>query len=61
MGRKTNDPSGELIDHDHHPVAFDGQRFTSEQVNTPQTVFRVPKECEPRRPLRTRGWLVMLG
>ena len=53
MGRKTNDPSGELIDHDHHPVAFDGQRFTSEQVNTPQTVFRVPKECW--------GWLVMLG
>ena len=46
---KTNNPAGKLIHDDQDPMGFEQDRFGLEQVQTPQTVFRVSKERQPRR------------
>jgi hypothetical protein len=45
---KADDPAGVLIHHDHYPVAFQQNGFTSKQVNAPQTVFGMANSSQPR-------------
>ena len=46
---KAYDPAGKLIHDDQDPVGFEQDRFGSEQVQAPETVLRMSKQCEPRR------------
>ena len=52
MYAKAHDPTGALVHHDEHPMGAQDRRFASKQVETPQTVFRVPEDREPRWPRR---------
>lgn len=50
MDSEPDDSLGILIPDNDHPVGREDQRFTSEQIHVPQTVFTVAQECEPGCP-----------
>jgi hypothetical protein len=52
MDGKPHDATRALVHHDEHPVCAQDGRFASKEIETPQTVLRVPEEREPRRPSR---------
>jgi hypothetical protein len=49
MDAEPNDPAGILIHHDQDPVGPQRGRFAPEQIQTPETVFHVANEGQPRR------------
>ena len=58
---KADDPAGKLIHHDQHSVTLQQNRFGPEQVQTPETVFGMPQEREPRRSVVTAFRVVVGG
>ena len=60
MSCKADDAPGMDIDGQHDPVGFEMYGFTSEQVDTPETVFGVAEKCKPGWPAGITG-LVMFG
>src|SRR5262249_38749761 len=48
MDAEPNDPAGILIHHGQNPVGPQGGRFAPEQIQTPETVFHVANEGQPR-------------
>ena len=59
MNSESDNPPSALIHNDQHPVSTQCHRFTSEQIETVQTIFRVAYEAEPRRPVTIGRWMVM--
>src|ERR1700704_3986644 len=49
---KAHDATRPLVHYDEHPVSAQDRRLASKQIETPQTVLRVTKALEPRRPRR---------
>jgi hypothetical protein len=47
---EAHDATPTLVHHHEHPVCAQDGRFTSKQIEAPQTVLRVPEDREPRRP-----------
>jgi hypothetical protein len=43
MHAKAYDATGALVHHDDHPMGAQDGRFASKQIETPETVFRVPR------------------
>ena len=58
MDTKANDAARKLIHHHKHPVALYKDGFAAEQINTPEAVFCVSREGQPRW-LTTRSWPVI--
>ena len=54
LDAEANDAAREMIHHNHDPVALKYNRFTSEQIDTPQAVLHVADEREP-------GWALGSG
>jgi hypothetical protein len=54
LNTKTNNATGELIDHDENPVRSQRCGFTAEQIVTPQTVLHVAEERQPGWASRVR-------
>ena len=50
----ADDATRALVHHDENPVRAQDRRFTSKQIETPQTVLRVTEGREPGRPRRVR-------
>ena len=44
---KADDATRALVHHDENPVRAQDRRFTSKQIETPQTVLRVTEDREP--------------
>src|SRR5215470_10414262 len=59
MNSESDNPPSVVIHHHQHPVSTQCHRFTSEQIEAVQTVFRVADEAEPRRPATVGSWMVM--
>ena len=59
MNTETDETTGELIHHHQHPMAFEANRLTSEQIDTPKTVFHVANESEPGRATATGFWSIV--
>jgi hypothetical protein len=50
VNAEAHDATRELVHHHEHPVCAQDGRIASKQIEAPQTVLRVPEDCEPRRP-----------
>ena len=50
MHGTAHDATRAVVHHDEHPVRAQDGRFASKQVETPQTVLRMPEDREPGRP-----------
>jgi len=61
MDAEPNDPAGILIHHDQNPVGPQGGRFAPEQIQTPETVFHVANEGQPRRATRVVSRPIIAG
>ena len=48
MDAEANDPARALIHDDQDPVGPQGGRLTPEQIHTPEAVFHVTQERQPR-------------
>src|SRR5450631_1047411 len=55
LDTEANDAAREVIHHQHDPVALKHNRFTSEQIDTPQAVLHVSDEREPGGSLGSGG------
>lgn len=44
---EADDAASELIHHDHHPMRLEGQRFTTKEIDAPETILRMSEEAEP--------------
>src|SRR5471032_1789319 len=55
LDAEANDAAREMIHHQHDPVALKHNRFTVEQIDTPQAVLHVADEREPGWALGSRG------
>src|SRR5450759_5516196 len=55
LDANADDPAREQIHDDHDPVALEHNRFTSEQIDTPQAVLHVSDEREPGGSLSSGG------
>jgi hypothetical protein len=51
--------TGKLIHHHQHPMAFEANRLTSEQIDTPKAVFHVAKVSEPGRATSAGVWAIV--
>lgn len=49
MDAEADDATGELIHEDEDPLGAQRGRFAPEQVDTPETILRVPQERQPGR------------
>jgi len=47
MDAEADDATGELIHEDEDPMGAQDGRFAAEQVDTPETILRVPEEGQP--------------
>ena len=61
MQRKSDDAAGGWVHDDHNPVGLEEDRFATYEIDTPETILHVAKECQPGRPtagagLRLRVW-----
>ena len=54
LDAEANDAAREMIHHNHNPVALKRNRFTSEQIDSPQAVLHLADEREP-------GWSLGSG
>ena len=61
MHTETDKAASELIHHHEHPMAFQANRFTSEQIDTPETVLHVAYKGEPRRAIATGFWTIVFS
>jgi hypothetical protein len=52
---EADDAASELIYDDHHPVGFEGQRFTSKEIDAPEAVLGVSEESHPGRTVAAAG------
>ncbi len=57
---KTDEAAAEDVDDDHHPEALQQNRFTTEEIQAPQTVLGVGEGGEPRGPLAMRETCLVL-
>src|SRR5450631_522701 len=55
LGADTDDPTREMIHHNHDPVALEHNGLTSEQIDAPQAVLHVSDEREPGGSLISGG------
>ena len=60
MDAKTNDASCILIHRDQYPVRLQQNRFTSKQIDTPQTIFQMADEREPGRTVVRIGFRMVM-
>ena len=44
---KPDDPARVLIHHDKDPMRFESKGLTPEEINAPETVFRMPNKSKP--------------
>jgi hypothetical protein len=54
---EADDALGELVHNDEYPMGVQQNGLTAKEIDTPETVFRVPKEGQPRgasAPARSR-------
>jgi len=61
MHAKAHDAARALVRHHEHPVGAQDGRFAAKQIETPQTVLRVPEDREPGRPWRVGSLLISNG
>ena len=61
MDAEANDPPRILIHDDQDPVGPQRCRLAAEQINTPETVFYVAQERQPRRTIGVLSWPVVTG
>jgi hypothetical protein len=61
LDANADDPAREQIHDDHDPIALKHNRFTSEQIDTPQAVRCVSDEREPGWTIASRGTSEMLS
>ena len=61
MHPEADNPPGELIHDDQHPVGPEENGFTAKEIDAPQAVFGVPKEGQPGGTTIARCWAIMLG
>ena len=59
MNTETDDTTGKLIHYYQHPMAFEANRLTSEQIDAPKAVFHVANESEPGRATATGFWTIV--
>src|SRR5215471_2371476 len=58
---ESNDPACVLVHDNQHPICLQGDRFTAEQVEAPQTVLHMTDERQPRGTAFWRLGRVMYG
>ena len=58
---ESDDSACVLVHDDQHPICLQSDRFTTEQVEAPQTVLHMTDERQPRRTSARRRWRVMYG
>jgi len=61
MDAEPNDPARALIHDDQDPVGPQGGRLTPEQIHTPEAVFHVAQESQPRGTTGVLAGLVVIG
>ena len=61
LNAEADDPASELIHHDEDPMRPQHDGFAPEQINTPQAVFHVPDERQPRRATGSRLRSIVFG
>ena len=61
MDAEPNDPARVLIHDDQDPVSPQRGRLAAEQIDTPEAVFHVAQERQPRGTTRGLSWPVVLG
>src|SRR5947207_5005387 len=61
MDAEPNDPARALIHDDQDPGGPRGGRLTPEQIHTPEAVFHVAQEGQPRGTTEVRAGLVVIG
>src|SRR5271157_1757544 len=44
---KANDPASEHVHHNHDPIAFEQNRLTAKEIDTPEAVSSLPDDGEP--------------
>ena len=58
---ESDDSACVLVHDDQHPIRLQGDRFTSEKVETPLTVLHMTDERQPGRTVSRRSRRVMHG
>src|SRR6516164_5738136 len=61
VNAKPDDATSELIHNHQHPMRSQAQRFTTKQVDAPQTVLRLTEKGQPRRTAGSGFWPVMFS
>ena len=61
MDAEPNDPARVLIHDDQDPVSPQRGRLAAEQIDTPEAVFHVAQERQPRGTPGGLSWPVVLG